>query len=227
MSAAVRLLSVAILTIGFSNVSHAITVTLNPTDDCYVQPSEPDEAHNGPTFIVADNTRRTGMLQFDLSSIPGQITSATLRISPAAGPAGRAVEIVGYFHLPTTSYPKIDETTLTRTTFLSDYVPFEDGPHALGTFSIVDAVENQYYDSSADDADLLILNSIRNESLADDRHFLLQLYSVTGGLAFHSKEAGLSVAPQLVIEYVPEPSAIFLLGLGTVGAGLLHWKRRK
>jgi PEP-CTERM motif len=210
-----------------TSVSFAGTITLTPTDDCYIRTGagEADSPHDGSPVVIASSAKRTGLFQFDLSSVPGTITGATLRLSAAED--SDSLEADGYLLSPTTDFVKMDETTMTRDLFVSDYVASEIGPRALGTFSISGSVNGTYYDSTAADAsDLTVLNAIRTETLADDRHAIIEVYPTGGGIDVNSKEAGSSLAPQLVVDYVPEPSALLLCGLAISALGLVGCRRK-
>ena len=210
-----------------TSVSFAGTITLTPTDDCYIRTGigEADSPHDESLVIVATSAKRTGLFQFDLSSVPGPITGAKLRLSGAED--GGSMEADGYWLYPTTDFVKMDETTMTRDLFVSDYVASElPAPVALGTFSISGSTIGTYYESTADSDDVAKLNVIRTESLADDRHALIEVYPTSGGLDFYSKESTENLPPQLVVDYVPEPSALLLAGLTVSALGLLGCRRK-
>jgi len=197
------------------SVSYANSITLTPTDDTYVRSgsSHTGVPHDEPLVTVAAfSSRRTALFQFDLSSVPGTITGAVLRLSAAEDGATMAAD--GYLFYPTTNFPKMDETNMTRDLLISDYVASEIGPRDLGTFSISSSVDGTYYDSlDANASDLTILNAIRTETLADDRHVIIEVYGADGAIDFYSKENVIDLPPQLVLEYVPEPSTLALVGL--------------
>jgi len=182
-----------------ASVSHAITLT--PTDDTYVRSgsSHTGVPHDEPLVTVAAfSSRRTALFQFDLSSVPGTITGAVLRLSAAEDGATMAAD--GYLFAPTSEFPKMDETNMTRDLLISDYAAYEIGPTALGTFSISDSVDGQYYTSTAADADdLVILNAIRDANNSDDRHLIIEVYGADGAIDFYSKENVLDLPPQLVL----------------------------
>jgi hypothetical protein len=183
-------------------------------------------------------------MQYDLSAIPSgaAIMSAHLEmyLTALTDSSTNTMVIDGYTQSNAAGTLTIDETTLNVNDYRGDgtivnglfNTPLGQAEinSVIGDFSgstLIpnDATLNQYYASEpASSADLALLQSIAN----NDGNWIIQLYrgniSGTHTRTFADRESDTATTPRLVIEYVPEPSAIILAQLA-LGVSLMRVRR--
>lgn len=189
-------------------------VTLHPTQDTYVQSINPDSNYGKSedmllgkgTFFGLGFVR--GLVQFDLSSLPTNpelITSATLslyqyRTEPAAG--GLAVDV------------KRITGGWSQTTATWNFHPAYDDATVWASASVGDSFYTGWINWN-------VLDLVKNQASGQTPHYgwLLKFYmEIPAGASrlgyFHTMDyvTNPERQPKLVVEYIPEPAGLLLLG---------------
>lgn len=194
-------------------------VTLNPTQDTYVQSINPDVNYGkSEDMLLGKGTYFglgfvRGLVQFDLSSLPTNpelITSATLslyqyRTEAAAG--GLPVDV------------KRITGTWSQTTVTWNFHPTYDDAKVWASASVGDSFYTGWINWD-------VLDLVKNQVSGQTTHYgwLLKFYmEITAGASrlgyFHTMDytANPERRPKLVVDYVPEPaSGLLLLGVAAL-----------
>lgn len=220
LSAVLLMASVAV------SSSQAETVVINANQDTYIRSGGTNANTNFNGLKLITGTYFP-LVQFDLSGVTGEITSAYIRGYLFQDP-DNDFSTTNYQHQLYLS--KTDpnnsaydggmvESTMTYNTYVGIWNDNEALMSSLGSFTQDTAgTPNQYYDfGAASPADLTELNTRATLSNVNQRFalfFVQRVAGETGWRWWSDHEAGQPM--QLVLEVVPEPSAIVLTAIGCV-----------
>ena len=218
-------LAVAAIVLAATTANAAIT-TLNPSSDYYINPNGTTPTGNDSVFdttqlraghFASGNTTAPSQdlrifITFDLSGIPAgsTITSADFRLFHASTGNNTDQYGEGFVHVITGS--GVDATFGTHDdTFAATsgkiVTPAHQGENTYHQISVTADIQN-WLDGSVANHGFMVRST--------------EGFGLTGKL-FRSAEAA-SDPPELVIEYIPEPTAVALLAAG--GLGVLLRRRR-
>lgn len=205
----------------FSSPGQSSTISLNPTVDTYIDSSQGSTPYGGSTILAVGifntKTRRT-LMQFDLSGIPDSATIASAQLS-----------LYAYINSDLTTVSEAVRvgrlnTAVTNTTTYSDVVASSNWGETWGQLS--DITSNGWKTWNL----LQTGNWDYSVDLLDDA---LDLYLGYVNESYHHSWTGFRSMdytgnyPILTIEYVPIPSAVWLLGSGLIGLVGFRRKFRK
>lgn len=220
-----RLLVLAMLLGLWPAAGGAVTYTLTPEADAYVDQNLPDSNYGLGQWLYigrydGDKFRRT-FLRFDLSGIPAgeQITRATLTLFTQAGPAApftidvRRVAADSWLESGSGAITWNNQPVSGNTL---DNQAVSGGYSVLVTWDLL--AQPSQWDWQADLSDNLLSLVLR---MPAEESMTLR------AVAFRSKESG-SYLPELRITTspVPIPPTLLLLGSGLLGSGLLGRRRK-
>jgi hypothetical protein len=224
----------------------AMAVTLTADKDTYVDFANPDTSFgSSETLLVttlSDNANQTDndegksktiFISFDLSSITGPYTSATLDILKLDGRGDRNIELWG---VTDESFDAWDESSLTWNAAVADNVIVDNDGRSLvnevrlGLLMSATPTRNDgvdpytAFDDTTNMTDELLdfVNSDTNGIVTFAVHF----ENVNGNIySFASSESTLidAFAPTLTLTPIPEPASVAALGL----LGLVGLRRRR
>jgi len=235
----------------------AATITLNANQQTWISPTNSGSYRTTPrgtdttinvrggsasTSASTGSARMLGIVEFDLSQVPGSITSAYLQLymDPGAGNQGTATQTANFIPLQNPAYAggpagpspggDIDTSTLTYATYAAagSYGPTDFAASQFGTIAFTGPVAVSAYTQSAstDATDLAYLQGVQGSSLPHLGLLLANFNTTTGSSQTRhdwsngntATDGGVAHPPQLIVEYtvVPEPAA-FTLAIFVVG----------
>lgn len=242
--------------------SFGATITLDATQQTWISPTNSSSYRTTPrgndttinvrsggtsTSTATSSVRMYGVLEFDLSLVPGTITNAYLQLymDPGQGNAGTVTQTLNFIPLQNPAYAggpsgptsggDINQNTLTYAIYSAagSYGPTDFGASQFGTISFTGAVPVSAYTQSlsTDATDLNYITGVQGSSLPH-LGVLLVSNSNTAGTKHdwsngnNATDGGVAHPPQLVVEYstVPEPStfALATLVLGSIFCVMRH-----
>ena len=227
----------------FASASYGATITLNAEEDTWITPKTATANHENDSVSAQSgsssttNGRRYGVLQFDLSSVPGTITGASLQLYYHSGiNKGTITQVASV--IPITQ--DINTATLTFSIYTdavnrpdlgNSDAPFD----SLGTFTFTGPVPTDAYYNDAnfgnwgDAHDAAFLESQRVSAYPHVGILLNVNSSAAGSTQTGHDWADLESGnpAQLMIQYTPapEPSSIVLCAIGLVGLAFAASRR--
>ncbi len=157
-----------------SNNTESNALSLAPLDDAYL---EGGTRHN-TSIVKVYTTWRSGYLKFDLRSIPGKITGASLKFTIDSDPGNGLIQV---YKGNSTNWTEENLSTSNRPGKSSSPIGITTGTHSLGKRVSID----------------LDVNSLSNSLLS----LVMTQAADTDDIAFVSKEHATKAAPELVITY--------------------------
>jgi hypothetical protein len=199
------------------------------------------------------SARMYGVLEFDLSSVPGLITNAFMQLymDPGQSNQGTRSQTANFIPLQNPAYTggppgpspggDFDQNTLTYATYVSSgsWAATDFPANQFGTFTFTGPVTVSAYSQSAgpDPGDLNYINGVATSSLPHLGLLLNGNATTTGSSQTrhdwsngnNATDGGVAHPPQLVVEYteVPEPSVALLSAIAMAGAVVFRFGKRK
>lgn len=236
---------VAVL-VAFEAGTALATITLNSASDTWVRESNPGRAYYGDNAISVwagspstGDQRRSGALEFDLSSVSDPITSARIELyaMPVTGADSCSYD-ANEFKVTASTIVSSDPGTYNFSTMTWNNVSTGWAKTALESFGhfnlpagASDATNGGWVSTlSASASDLAVLNAIRTGSnkAVDLLMEATDQTMVGNGHNFFNAVYGVAYTPRLVLnEPVPEPSTIALLAAAMLSLLAYAWRRRR
>lgn len=236
----------AILTTLSAAQSDGATITLDAIQDTWISPTTNTSFRTTPrngelldvksgsnsTTASTTNSKRYGIVEFDLSGVTDTIIGATLQLHMLDGTASAqntGLLVATARLIPLTAH--IDETTLTFDIYATraDLGAVDLALTSLGTFNFTGtgaATTGAYTQSTAGSASDAAMVEAQRNTASKLVGFVLSSASTTVGTWHQWSDREHGFAPQLILETVPEPSTAVFVILASAVAGLVR-KRRK
>ena len=227
--------STAIALVLLSPVAGATLVTLNPTDDAYVNNDQPD-SNFGNEFAIVSSIRFNsadsfGYLKFDLGSIPVNetIVSATLNLYQQGGVQPGVPGDVNLFRMTDDTWNENTVTwnTLPATTTPGNYLGNNANGGSYVGWSQWNLFESGLWDPASDLSDGFLSLALSETGLGGDQAHGWCSKDATpflGNCNADNPFPYLTITTQS-INTVPTPPTLFLFGYGLVGIALVRIKR--
>ena len=241
--------SAALLTAIFAMLSagqtNGATIVLDAIQDTWISPTNTSALRTTPrngelldvksgsnsTGASTTNSKRYGVVEFDLSGITDTIIGATLQLYMLDGTASAqntGLLVATARLIPLTAH--IDEATLTFDIYATraDMGAVDLALTSLGTFNfsgtgaVTTGVYTQGTAGSASDAAMVETQRNSTSKLVG---FVLSSASTSVGTWHQWSDREHNFAPQLILETVPEPSTAAFLILASAVAGVVRKRR--